>query len=115
MPAMQVRRKVGIQGRTSPVDSSSDSSEESSEEPSESSEDEEMDSNADHPETESESEAVDRPTSPSNDLIAALEVLTLPSLRMQKTGQLPFLLRNLRRGFAGRCHQLGIPTKPSIH
>jgi hypothetical protein len=115
MPVMQVRRKVGIQGRISPVVSSSDSSEESSEESSESSEDEEMDSNADQPNTESEGEAVERPASPSNNLIAALEVLTLPSLRMQKTGQLPFLLRNLRRGFADRCHRLSLPTKPSTH
>jgi hypothetical protein len=115
MPTMQVGRKAGRQGKTSPVTSSSDSSDESPEESSESSEDEEMDSDADEPGTGSESEIVKRPDSPSNKLVAALEVLTLPSLRMQKTGQLPFLLRNLRRGFADRCLLLGMPTKASVH
>jgi hypothetical protein len=73
------------------------------------------DTDSDGIDTESEDEAVERPASPSNNLIAALEVLTLTSLRMQKTVQLPFLLRNLRRGFADRCHRLGVRTKPSIH
>lgn len=48
-------------------------------------------------------EHVQRPSSPSTSLVSALEVITLASLRMQKTGQLPFLLRNLRRGFQHRC------------
>jgi len=52
-------------------------------------------------------------SSPSNNLISALEFLVLPSLRMQKTGQLPFLLRNLRRTFVYRCRLLGISTKPT--
>ena len=49
-------------------------------------------------------------SAPSEELMLALEKLTLSSLRMQKTGQLPFLLRNLRRGFQNRCRLLGVPT-----
>ncbi|KAG2003477.1 hypothetical protein CC2G_004078 [Coprinopsis cinerea AmutBmut pab1-1] len=40
----------------------------------------------------------------------ALEHLLLPTNRMQETRQLPFLLRNLRKGFLGRCSELGIPV-----
>lgn len=47
---------------------------------------------------------------PSDDLVAALETLALSSIRMQSTKQLPFLLRNLRRGFQARCRVLNIPT-----
>ena len=61
----------------------------------------------------SEGGIVECSSSPSNKLIAALEFLMLPSLRMQKTGQLPFLLRNLRRAFVYRCRLLGISTKPT--
>ena len=114
MPTMQTGRKAGKYGKTLSVSSSSDSSEESSEDASESSEDKEMDSAAEGPDTGSDDEAIKRPTSPSNNLIAALEVFILPSLRMQKTGQLPFLLRNLRRGFADRCLLLGLSTKPTV-
>jgi hypothetical protein len=114
IPTIQTGRKAGKYGKTSPVSSSSDSTEESSEDASESSEDKEMDSAAEGPDTGSEGEAIERPTSPSNNLIAALEVFVLPSLRMQKTGQLPFLLRNLRRGFADRCLLLGLSTKPTV-
>lgn len=47
---------------------------------------------------------------PSDELVSAIEWLTLSSVRMQKTRQLPFLLRNLRTGFRDRCRRLGIPT-----
>jgi len=110
---MQVGRKAGRQDQASRVSSSSDSSEESPEESSEPSEDEEMSSG--ESESESDGEVAQRPASPSNNLVAALEALTLSSLRMQKTGQLPFLLRNMRRGFVHRCRLLDVPTKSSIH
>jgi hypothetical protein len=58
-----------------------------------------------------EDKAVERPASPSSDMVAALGQLMLPSLRMQQTGQLPFLQRNLRRGFANRCFMLGVCTQ----
>jgi hypothetical protein len=50
---------------------------------------------------------------PSEELIMAIEALTLSSMRMQKAKQLPFLLRNLRRGFISRCRSLNIPTQPT--
>ncbi|KAG5638004.1 hypothetical protein H0H81_002272 [Sphagnurus paluster] len=40
----------------------------------------------------------------------AIESLTGSIIRMQKTKQLPFLLRNLRNGFLGRCRELSIPV-----
>lgn len=43
-------------------------------------------------------------------LVAALEEFCLPSTQMQKTKQLPFLLRNLRRGFRLRCSSINIKT-----
>ena len=46
---------------------------------------------------------------PPDELVTALESLTLPTIRMQKTHQLPFLLRNLREGFLSRCRALGVP------
>ena len=113
LKTMQTGRKAGPQGKTSRA-SSTDSSEDSSEESSESSSDEEIGSDVVEPETGSEGEAVQRSASPSNNLIAALEALVLPSLRMQETGQLPFLLRNLRRGFVDRCFTLGVPTKQAV-
>lgn len=48
---------------------------------------------------------------PSDELISAVENLVLSSIRMQETNQLPFLLRNLRRGFRARCSALGIATR----
>ena len=48
-------------------------------------------------------------TDPPGELITALESLTLSTLRMQKTHQLPFLLRNVREGFLSRCRALGVP------
>ena len=50
---------------------------------------------------------------PSEELMVAIEALTLSSVCMQKARQLPFLLRNLRVGFISRCHSLNIPTQPS--
>lgn len=49
---------------------------------------------------------IPRPASPSLELVAALEHITLSLLRMQETQQLPFLKRNLRRGFKVRCSQV---------
>ncbi|KDR68380.1 hypothetical protein GALMADRAFT_161032 [Galerina marginata CBS 339.88] len=54
---------------------------------------------------------VDR-TEPSDELIAAVEALTLSAIRMQKTSCLPFLLRNLRKGFLKRCSRLLVPIYP---
>ncbi|KAF9486280.1 hypothetical protein BDN70DRAFT_870376 [Pholiota conissans] len=48
-------------------------------------------------------------TEPPSDLIAAVEALTLSATRMQQTKQLPFLVRNLRRGFLKRCRKLQVP------
>lgn len=50
-----------------------------------------------------------RSIEPSDELITALESLALPTIRMQKTHQLPFLLRNVREGFLSRCRALGVP------
>ncbi|KAF9558211.1 hypothetical protein CPC08DRAFT_563452 [Agrocybe pediades] len=46
---------------------------------------------------------------PSDDLIAAFGNLSLSTLRMQTTRQLPFLVRNLRQGFLARCRKLSVP------
>lgn len=46
---------------------------------------------------------------PSAALISAVQALTLPIIRMQTTGQLPFLLRSLREGFYSRCRKLHLP------
>ena len=46
---------------------------------------------------------------PPDELITALESFTLSTIRMQKTHQLPFLLRNVREGFLSRCRVLGVP------
>ncbi|KAF8804635.1 hypothetical protein BYT27DRAFT_7107484 [Phlegmacium glaucopus] len=48
-------------------------------------------------------------TKPPDELISALESLTLSTIRMQKTHQLPFLLRNVREGFLSRCRVLSVP------
>jgi len=50
------------------------------------------------------------PKVPPDQLVAAVEALTLSSIRMQKTSQLPFLLRNLRYGFLLRCRRLQVPV-----
>ena len=74
-----------------------------------------VESNGDGIDTGLEDEAVEAPASPADKLIVALESLMLPSLRMQQAGHLPFLLRNLRPGFADRCRLLGMPTKSATH
>jgi len=51
---------------------------------------------------------------PSEELIMAVEALTLSSIRMQRTKQLPFLLRNLRRGFIARCLSLNVPARRTV-
>jgi hypothetical protein len=48
---------------------------------------------------------------PDEELVAALERLSLNSLRLQMTKKLPFLLRNLRQGFEYRCRLVGVPTR----
>ncbi len=46
---------------------------------------------------------------PSDLLLNAVEAFALSPIRMQATGQLPFLRRNLRRGFLRRCMDLLVP------
>lgn len=48
--------------------------------------------------------------SPSEELFQALERLSLSSVRMHHTHSLPFLLRNLRKGFEARCQMIGVPV-----
>ncbi|KAG6899858.1 hypothetical protein C0993_006202 [Termitomyces sp. T159_Od127] len=58
-----------------------------------------------------------RPPSPlsvSEGMMTAIADLSLSSVRMQSTRQLPFLRRNLRRGFKQRCRQLDVPTEPTL-
>jgi hypothetical protein len=55
-------------------------------------------------------QTVDPQAEPPAGLIAAVEALTLSAIRMQKTKQLPFLLRNLRHGFLKRCTKLQVPV-----
>ncbi|KZT68341.1 hypothetical protein DAEQUDRAFT_727911 [Daedalea quercina L-15889] len=45
-------------------------------------------------------------------LARALDALTLTTSRLQQYKQLPFLLRNLRKGFRRRCEKAGIRTNP---
>jgi hypothetical protein len=47
---------------------------------------------------------------PSDELMIALESISLSSLQMQKARQLPFRLQQLRRGFEHRCRLVGVPT-----
>ena len=49
---------------------------------------------------------------PSEELISAVEALTINPIRMQATRHLPFLRRNLRRGFISRCADALIPIHP---
>jgi hypothetical protein len=46
---------------------------------------------------------------PAEELLNALEALTLTSIRIQTTRRLPFLRRNLRKGFFKRCMNLHLP------
>ncbi|KAF9450215.1 hypothetical protein P691DRAFT_493560 [Macrolepiota fuliginosa MF-IS2] len=60
-----------------------------------------------------ESRAQSPVTAPCNHLISALQYLYGASIRMTVTRQLPFLCRNLRRGFHSQCSTLGIDTAES--
>ncbi|KAL6303314.1 hypothetical protein BKA93DRAFT_789129 [Sparassis latifolia] len=46
------------------------------------------------------------------ELMAALNALTLPTVRLREYRRLPFLVRNLRRGFRHRCRLAGVQTQP---
>lgn len=48
---------------------------------------------------------------PPDQMLAAIESLTLSVARMQKTRRLPFLKRNLRRGFRNYCCARGVRTQ----
>jgi hypothetical protein len=50
------------------------------------------------------------PEMPSDALIEALEDISLVTIRLASLRRLPFMLRNLREGFLGRCKSLGIAT-----
>ncbi|KAG1795333.1 uncharacterized protein HD556DRAFT_1442179 [Suillus plorans] len=69
-------------------------------------------------ESSSESDVTERdetPTDiPSDTLIEALENISLTTIRLAKLRRLPFMLRNLRKGFLSRCKSLGIDPSPSI-
>ncbi|KAF7975516.1 hypothetical protein HWV62_9327 [Athelia sp. TMB] len=98
--SLQVGRKTVSNGAPSVIDldSSSSSSSESPE-----SQESSSDPEVDEPDEEK----------PSMDALAAkLTALMLPTLRMQDTKALPFLIRNLRAGFVSRCRSLGISTEP---
>lgn len=58
---------------------------------------------------------IDVPSSSDEDedsLAQALDALTLAPSRLQQFKRLPFLLRNVRRGFGRRCKRAGIATQP---
>ncbi|KAF8210153.1 hypothetical protein K438DRAFT_1809083 [Mycena galopus ATCC 62051] len=48
---------------------------------------------------------------PTDEILAAMEGLTLSVACMQAFSRLPFLKRNLRRGFLQYCHAHGVPTR----
>ncbi|PFH50530.1 hypothetical protein AMATHDRAFT_85750 [Amanita thiersii Skay4041] len=49
---------------------------------------------------------------PLNKLFISLKLYSLPSILLHEARQLPFLVRNLRRGFQSRCLSLNIPITP---
>ncbi|KAJ7096400.1 hypothetical protein C8R44DRAFT_812947 [Mycena epipterygia] len=51
-----------------------------------------------------------RPSTPTDEITIALENLVLSAQCMQTLQRLPFLRRNLRRGFLNYCHARGVPT-----
>jgi len=53
---------------------------------------------------------ISTPNGPPEILVATLDELCGAPVHMQATKQLPFLLRNLRRGFRLRCVAIGIKT-----
>lgn len=50
------------------------------------------------------------PSPPTENLVAAIKLLTLAPFIMQKRKQLPFLRRQVQLGFISRCKSLGVPT-----
>lgn len=48
------------------------------------------------------------------ELLAAVESLSYHTLHLRKTKRLPFLVRNLRKGFLGRCIQNKIKTRAKL-
>ncbi|KAG6914464.1 hypothetical protein DXG01_017099 [Tephrocybe rancida] len=50
--------------------------------------------------------------SASKSMTKAIEALSLSFARMHQTKRLPFLQRNLRRGFTKQCQQLNVPIEP---
>jgi hypothetical protein len=48
---------------------------------------------------------------PSVDILAAIRQLSYHTLRLQLTHRLPFLRRNLKKGFLGRCAMNGVRTR----
>ncbi|KAG1741498.1 uncharacterized protein EDB91DRAFT_1130770 [Suillus paluster] len=51
---------------------------------------------------------------PSDTLIEALEYISLTTIRLARLHRLPFMVRNLRKGFLSRCKSLGIDTSHSV-
>lgn len=45
-------------------------------------------------------------------LKVALEALVLPGMRLKEYKRLPFLTRNVRKGFKSRCRKAGVRTEP---
>ncbi|KAA1473000.1 hypothetical protein DENSPDRAFT_872540 [Dentipellis sp. KUC8613] len=74
-------------------------------------ESDESSSREDSSSDESEAAGPPRPHSPSKQLLSALEGLTLHQTIMEKTKQLPYLPRNVHKGFLLRCTREGIDTR----
>lgn len=62
--------------------------------------------------SENEEEEVLEHAEPSQTLLDALERLSLSVVQLHKMRRLPFLRRNLRRGFQLHCRMVGIDTDP---
>jgi hypothetical protein len=65
------------------------------------------------PEEDPPDTGADEPAETDEVILEALDSLGAPTLRMQATRRLPFLLRTLRHGFAHRCAIVGIPATPN--
>jgi hypothetical protein len=55
----------------------------------------------------------DEPPELDETIFNVLQSLGAPTLHMQATRHLPFLLRTVRRGFTHRCAIVGVPSTPS--
>ncbi|KAF8555799.1 hypothetical protein OG21DRAFT_811504 [Imleria badia] len=62
--------------------------------------------------SETDGEEVLEHTEPSQTLLDKLEQLSSSVVRLQKMRRLPFLRRNLRKGFQLHCRVVGVDTKP---